>query len=176
MLDRLTYKQKNIGLLVLTALVVYYMFSNVISDTLDMKSQYDILEEKSKQLQQAPQQIALLKGELSAIDKVLSEQNDPTNSFQNRILEVVSNYSNLSGIEVRNFEEPIRVLNKNYEIETNIVTVSGSFKELLQLVNELEQNKRIAQIMSVNYHIKKDFSNQSTDLIATIHFQNIRKL
>lgn len=176
MLNNLTYKQRNIALLIGVVIALYFVFTNLLKDTFDLKNQCVEVENKLKSADNAPAIIAQLKGEIQQIDKIIGSDNKLDQTFQENILEAVSRYCNKHKMDVYAFNEPLVTISNNYEIETNVVTVSGSFKDILLLVNELEQNKRIAQIVSVQYFSKKDFVANRTDLLATIHFQNIKKI
>ena len=174
MLDRFTYKQRNIGLLAVFVLAGWLVYSLALSKTIDMAGACANKEADLAKVANAPQRIAGLQAEREAIDRVLGEENRVLD-FQQALLEKVSDYCQDHKLVLREFPQPFTETENSYLVETSMVVVEGRFDKLLTLVYELEQQDRLGKVAAVEFRTEKPRRGQKAKLTASIYVQNVKK-
>ena len=175
MLDNLTWRQKNIGLLAGTLLLALVAWSFALKKTVVLAGDCEEMEAKAALAKSAPEQIVDLKVELSGIDRVLGESYENNEEFQQLLLDKVSDYCQRKKLVLKEFPQPEARLENDYLVETNRVVVEGRFESLLELVYELEQKERLGKVAGVQFLSKKELRTRKLQLTAAIYLQNIKK-
>ena len=174
MLDRFTYKQRNIGLLAVFVLAGWLVYSLALSKTIEEANKCSQKIAELAKVENADQRIAGLQADREAIDRVLGEENRVLD-FQQALLEKVSDYCQDNKLVLREFPQPITETENNYLVETSMVVVEGRFDKLLTLVYELEQQDRLGKVAAVEFRTEKARRNQKAKLTAAIYVQNVKK-
>lgn len=175
MLDRFTYRQRNIGLLAVFLLSCLLVYQLALKQTVELAAACSAKETELETAQDAPQRIALLKAQRQAIENVLGDA-DHTMDFQQRLLETVSDFCRDQKLTLSDFPNAVAVVEKGYRIETNAVSVQGSFNKLVRLVYELEQKHHMGKIAAVEFATGRVSRNKPAILTATIYVQNVKKI
>jgi hypothetical protein len=176
LLKNLTYKQKNKLLLfgaVLLLLLIYFLS---IKKTMTTASACKEMENKIAEAQDMPVKVAELHKRIAYIDALLATRQDTTVKTQDLILSLVTNYNQTHGTVLKEFPKTNLAKENDFLIETNVFTAQGEFSNLLDLVYLIEQKQKIGKIASVDFLLKKDNQNHTTNLLATLFVQNIKKL
>lgn len=177
MINKFTYKQKNRLLLIVSLLLLLVAYQLAFKQTIDLYFQGKTLKSKINNQDITAMQIAQLQYELSGVEAMIDQNKQMEGtSFQERILETVSRFCNKHDIVLSEFSEPTTREESGYYIETNIVSVKGSFVKLVKLVAELEEKQQVSKVVSTHYFTKKDNSTKREELSVTIYLQNVIKL
>jgi hypothetical protein len=176
MLDNLTYKRKFHILLGGMVLLSLFLVSNVFSKTFDLIIQNRSLTTELAKAAEAPKELVKLKAQIGDADQILQDQktNDSITAHE-RILGIVSQYCHENKVTLYNYPEPNLSRDGEFLTETNIFTVQGSFKKILELIYLLEQKEKPGKIASVNFKSTKNFETQHIELLSTIYLQTFKK-
>lgn len=174
MLNRLSYKQRNIGLLVLTIVFGFLVWNKAIKGTLTLMDDCERLEEQLELAGDAPNQLQLLEGRLASVNNIVGNEGTVHEAHQ-RLLEQVSGFCALNELHVKHFPEPITFKAQGFSLVTGVAEVEGRFHELIQLLNELEQSPEGFKVASVRFFSERHPRTKKLNLYARIYFQNIRQ-
>jgi hypothetical protein len=115
-----------------------------------------------------------LKQELQQYNQQLGYTTTTEISNQSRLLNFISEYCNTHKTRISLLPQSHSIEKNGYEIETNIVQLEGDYKEILQMIYAVEQEKKLSKVVSVNFELKQDWLAKSKKLFATVYFQNIK--
>ena len=147
-----------------------------IRDTIQLKSLCRDLEQKLTMVESAPKKIAQLKTMLNKLEGLIGKADSVESlNLRHRILSFTSEFCDRNRVVLREFNQPIVIDKHNYLIETNIVVLQGGFHNLLKFGYALEREYSLGKVVSVKYHIFRDFKKREDFLLATIYLQNIKK-
>jgi hypothetical protein len=172
----LTYQRKLyllLGGFVLFFLIAYRLS---IKPTLDLKDNCQTAEEQLILAEGSSQKIQYLKKRLLELDQTIGTNISEGIDFQDLLLEEVSAYCKKHQLVFRDMQQTYKYQKGNYQIETNIFAVEGSFKPLLKLIYNLETNYNTGQIISIHFESKKDLKTKKRRLFVHVYYQNIKQI
>ena len=175
MFNQLTYKQKNILLLVSGCLFTVIMYQLSIKETLEKKEACETALVQAQLLANAPNSIASLNGQLAAMRKKVGYAHTDSMDTQQLVLEKVTAYCEDQRVELKKFPKPLLENAQNYQVETIQFVVEGGFIPLLKLIYEFEQTDHLGKVVSVDFNVKKELRSRKERLYATFFIQNIKK-
>lgn len=155
----------------LLALILVYTIA--VSGTLELRSNCKSLNSTISSLEQAPLEIKKIEKRLLEMNRLLSSGKSGDDDFHEEFLTFLTTYCNKNNLIIKNFPKPHKAISNKYTIETNIVTFEGDYKELIELVYNLEISHLKGNITSVSFDTKPDFRNGIYKLNLTIYEQNI---
>lgn len=175
MFKNLTYKKKNILLMIVAVLALYLIYVLGIKKTFVAYSEYIKAQSQIELAANAPIMAAQLEKQLLQIDSKIGKQNMNGQNTGQALLELITNYCQKNHALLLEFPETIDTKQGNLLIETNVIVVEGNFSSLINLVYLLEQKNKLGKIASVRYQLKKDIKTKEMALKAAIYLQNIKK-
>ncbi|MEM9023004.1 MAG: hypothetical protein AAGB22_04645 [Bacteroidota bacterium] len=178
MMDRLrqlSYRKKNLLLLVVAILFGLIAYQRAFKKTVQLAGECATMEQQIAQARNAAQNIARLETEVARIDLIIGDGSHEASEVQHELLERVSTYCEAHKLRVSAVPEPHAFNEKEFTVHTNAVTVKGGFVPLLQLIHGLEQEFNMARLSSVKFHTRRNRRTRQTQLYATIYLQNIDK-
>lgn len=178
MLMNLTYKQKNIGLLVIAFVFAFIAYFGAVKHTFALYSSCTDFESKLSEINDAPKQIAYIEKQLKDFDNIFGKNDNYNEQYQQYIMETVSNYCNVNNVVLKEFPKPFVFTEQDFIVETNKITVEGSFGKLLNLAYLIEQKKKLGKISSLLFQtFTRNIENQKyTYLSLTIYLQHIKSI
>jgi hypothetical protein len=174
-LKQLSWKQKNrllYGGLLLCAWIIYAW---AITPTLEAKYTCDQLQLQIDSAAQAPEQIRALEAELQRLDEITGTNNSHDSSTHEALLDLVTVYCESHALTLREFTSPVRFTQQEWLVETHPFTVEGDFIRLVQFLDHLRAHAP-GNIVSADFHAKKDNKTKTTALLLTVYIQNISTL
>lgn len=174
-MNRINYKTRNKALLIAFPLFAWVIYSMGINNTLELRSQYKMLEEKAMLAQDAPLKVQKLESRLAGLNRISTTPEDHSANFQQKLLGTITGFCLKNNLVIRSIPTIVKTSESDLEIETNVFVVEGSFVRLLNLVYLLEKAMPGGKIKSVHYQAKKDYKTKTTSLTATIYLQNIKQ-
>ena len=167
------YKKKNIVLLIVAVILLWFVYVFSITKTLDYKNKYtDLLEEKVR-VDNSSQEILQLQKKSRYLDSMLRKENiSITNSFQQVFLKKIENFKRDSKIELTEFNNPIKIKDKNVDSELYSVIIKGNFNELLSFLNYLEK-QGLGEIKNFNFLKNKNYRTNKEYLQLKIFLKKI---
>jgi hypothetical protein len=175
LLKDLTYKKKNIILLLIAALVAFLVYSFGIKKTIAVYTEYTANKNKMEQAVNAPVMADQLEKELIGMGTKIGNHNTHEENIDEALLSFITNYCQTNHAVLREFPSTTVNEDGDLSIETNRFTIGGNFYTLINIVYLLEQKYHLGKIASVNYQLKKDFKTQEMQLTANVFLQNIKK-
>ena len=175
MLDKLTYSQKNyliLGGFILTLILVYVLN---FSKTIDLYLTVSQSEKEIENVSSYPKKITMYSTKLKELNRVIESFVKDDDFGQEEILEEVSSFCNNNRIKIRQFPVSTMEVKGDILLENYSFVVDGSFKNILKLIDNLENKKKIGKITSVKMEKIKERRTKRIKLYATIYLQNIRK-
>lgn len=170
----MSYRKKNILLLVGIILLGWISWQLSFSKTFELKKQYSELKSEKELFSNVSQKLSQLKQHNSYYDSILKSKKITTgSSFQNNLLQVITAYADSTRLQIVNFNTPHIYKTDNASINTYIFTVKGSFTNCLKQLYELEQQFKLGKIVSANFEKKRNFRQNSDYLECTILLQKI---
>ena len=168
--SRLRLLAAGIGML----LVLVYVLA--LQETIGVIGACGEKEERLARSKQLEQEIAGLKLQVRNIDMRVGSQADTTRKVMDLLLEHISDYCNSQGCVLKEIPATAKAMSNGYEVETYFITLSGNFRQLLDLVYVLEQKKKTGgHITSLLFYSVKNNRTKKPDLHLTIHVQRYKK-
>lgn len=175
MLKNLTYKKKNLALLMLTLVVLFLVYTFGIKKTIAAYSEYSENKNKMEQALNAPLMAEQLEKELIRMDAKIGNHNTREENINEALLSLITTYCQSNHAVLREFPQTSINEDGDLSVETNRFIIGGNFFTLINLVYLLEQKYNLGKVASVNYQLKKDFKTQEMQLTANVFLQNIKK-
>ena len=170
----LTYKRKYqllIAIAILFLVLVYYFG---IQKTINQYMEYNKLQVNYEEAKEAPQQLAAIKREMDQLNKLTNTMESSGESGQPELLEVITDFSKVNDLVIKDFPQTIEKNVDNYIIEQNKIVVAGDFLEVLKLVYLLEQEKAMGQVVSADFKMTLDKATKKRYLQTSFYIQKIR--
>lgn len=175
MFTDLTYKKKNILLLIAACLLTFLIYSLAIKKTWLAFKTYTDAKEKIELASNAPMMAAKLEKELISIEAKIGNQNKNGTNTEQALIELLTTYCQNNSVVLREFPQATEADQGNLVVETNQFVIEGDFAKLINLVYLLEQKVKLGKVTSSHYQLKKDIKTREMVLTATIYLQNIKK-
>lgn len=135
------------------------------------------MEEKIGLIDEAPLKISLLKSQLESINGIIDNRDTTEDSeIREALLGKVGAYCNKNYTSLTELSNPIYSQFKDFQIETNIFTIEGSFKKLLSFAYLLEQKHRIGKLISIDFYSEEDYRTKEKKLYMTLYIQNLKNI
>ena len=175
MFETITYKKKNVLLIIGTVLSVLFVYTLGIKKTINAYEEYADSKKKMELAANAPVMARQLEKELMQMDVKLGNQNTKERNTDEALLGLLTNYCQNNHAVLREFPQTSIAEQGDMSIETNQFMVGGNFSTLINLVYTLEQKNKLGKVASANYQLKKEFKTKEMVLTSTIFLQNIKK-
>ncbi len=160
----MNFSKKNWFLIIGLLALVWISYSFSFSKTMVEKEIYKELLEQSNSVSDLPSQLSYLKQQEKYYDSILRvNQINSENSFQNNLLRKINEHCKQNTMGIIAFQEPHIIVTEDSEISTYIFKIQGSFKDLIELVHNLEDEGNYGKILSftfqksLNYKTKKNY-------------------
>lgn len=171
--SNLTYQQKCILILVGFVLFMLLAYKFSFSKTFTVKSEIVEKEKKIQWLKEKEKEIPFLKSKMDLIEKSYGKD---SLSIRDRLTSYISDYAENNNCLVTEIPCFTAYKNNNLQVQTNIFTIRGQFKPLLQLVQDVEGRfKTSAKLMSMHFSTVKDFQTKKKNLYLTLITQSFNQ-
>ncbi len=174
MLNRLTYKQKNLLLIAGALIFGFLVYKKALKNTFGLMADCEKLEAQLALADVAPQEVAALRTELQQLNTIVGPEGSTTQAHQ-LLLEQVSEYCKSNNMHVASFPEPSAFEAEEFTIVTGTAEIEGGLHDLVKLVHELEQRPKGFKVASVRFYTQTNVQSKKTKLYARIYFQNVRQ-
>lgn len=171
-LHKLSWKQKNKLLLAGSIVLLWFVYSFAISNTIELKSSCDEQQKQMDSIQDAPEKLVQLEAELARFSALTGNGNDTLHDVHEQLLNFVTVYCDKHDLVLREFIQPVRYKNDEWTVETHPITVEGNYIEIVRFIRALELEST-GRIVSVDFFTKTDNKTKVRSLLATIYVQNI---
>ncbi len=172
MWKKLTYKGRVILLLIGIVISLPVIYNLSLRKTFELKAKCREAEEKLEVIQTAPEEIVRIRKELNRIDNLVGKKEGKDG--QEVLIEQVSDFCQKRKITFREYPGIHEYQKENYNLMTNVIKVKGAFKDLVELLYDLEKNYKLGKVTSVKYQLQRNYKTKKKELIGIYYIQNIR--
>ena len=168
-----SYTRRNLilGIGFVSTLVLSYVLS--ISNTVHLYFDNSRLERLLVNTQATPERLVVLKRQSEELRQYFFEPHSKV-QYRDQLISEVTQQAQQKRLTVKEIHEPETLEKQGMIIEVNQLEVSGSFKEILQLINTLEDNRGLGKLSSINFSLEKVRSKQSQELTCSMYFQILK--
>lgn len=170
----MTYKAKNIILLIGFLLITYISYKLTISKTLALKKEYKELKQQEILFKNVPKQLSVLKQKEKYYDSLLTKYQINGSSIQNSLLKTINLIAEKNNLKVVSFLEPHLFETENLIHKTYLFTLEGEYNSILQLTYKLEQDTKFGEIINLHFEKKKNFRKNKHYLQAEFLFRSLK--
>lgn len=164
----MTYKSKNIALIVSFILILILSYKLAISKTLTLKNEYHTLKTEALLFKNTPKQLSLLKRKQIYYDSLLHKYQIKGTSVQNNLLKTINTFTDNKSLKVVRFLEPHTFKKNGLVIKTHQFTLEGDYNDVLKLIHHLEQQTKFGEIINLHFQKKKNFKTGKFYLQANV--------
>lgn len=176
MLERFTYKQKNYGLLVVFLLLamVSYKRSFVLSINVNREITQQELQKKS--IGRSDEKLKLLHAEIERMNRNLGKTDQSSDKVRQELLKKISILQSAHAVRIESISNAHIFNSIDYKILTHEVLLEGSFRGLLGLINNLENNFTYARIINAKIYKSVTYGESKSKVYAKLLFQHYYKM
>lgn len=149
-------------------------FNLAISNTIELKREYEKLSKEVLFFNNVSEELALLNQKKKYSDSILLEMNLENTSMENNLLRIINIEAIKNNLDVIDFNNPHIFIDKSGEIDTHIFTLQGSFSSIIKSIYQLEQHGNFGEINHIDFIKKKNYKTNKDYLIATIFIQSLK--
>lgn len=171
--EQYSYKQKNLLLLILSALLLIVCYKRAISITLDLMTLNDELKVKTQEAENSQQTVFAKQKLNKALDRVIGKENVPKEKVQQSFVSFFEMHR--ENVQLLSMEEPFVYIHPDFNIYSHRVILEGGFNDLHRLINDIEEKFEYAQLLNVTYQVERELRTKSNRLQATLILQNYDK-
>lgn len=166
-----TYKQKTIAVGIGSLLFLIIAYQLAFKKTFTEINKYSTTQDKLAN-------VDVLKKQVTEYQSLLASFNDnkPTNLplSQGNLYELISKFCDENGLIIEQMPEVKVYDNQAFLIEQHNFIFKGEYREMLRLLYAIEQEWRIAKVVSSRFYLEKNRENRQEELKAEFHLQNIK--
>ena len=174
MKNKLTYKQKKIGILVLFVFVLVVGYQRVVSHSVIEINRYIKNKEIKKNEGEIRQSILNIQNDIYSLDAYLGDDNFKEHLIQQEILEFITSKTEGNKIAVTAIKPVHSYSISSYSIISNSYTLKGSYNSLINLIYQVENSFVKSKLNSVRFFKKKNYKLNKQELFAELLFQNFK--
>jgi len=176
MFDKLTYKQKNYGLLLLLVLLLMVGYKRSFVLTLNALTELESQEAQKISAQNAQQTIDALRISIVQLNKNIGKSDIEPDKVNQEILSTISEFAKTNEVSLQQLEATHSFQTVDFTIFSNLIAVEGSFNGILSLVHFMENNFEYARLTNVSLYTSTDVTNKKTKLYGKLLFQHYRQI
>lgn len=173
MIKSLTNKQKFYLHLAGVFLLVWLSFKFGFSRSFELKEQIVTMEQQLQTVQDAPLRLTRINEQLRRSEQLLSNvSGDETSPV---IIGKIGSFCKRNGLILKEIPDKVDFQNDEFTISTYKVVVQGTFKKMVKLLDELEQNNEAGKLRAVSFQSEFDLREGRKKLFGTYYLQTIGK-
>lgn len=176
MLDRFTYKQRIYGLYAVIVLLLILSYQLSLSEVFKASSRLSKEKEKLEKSKNAPEKIAEHSKMLSQLNSKVGLLDKSFEEFQENLLSTVVLLGEDYRVNIIAVEEPHAYERNGFEVQTAVLRLKGSFKNLCSFINALETKNTDGRLASTQLELVENRKEKTVGLEAVLYVQNFNKL
>lgn len=165
--------KKTYQLLALLLLLCIVIYKFGISNTHALYQENNKLQTQINSASKNPNGVSSLKQKVDSLEASMAIVNIDTVRFQHKIIEECTRLCVKNNCSLVKMPKTIQSSSNNYLVETYMLSIKGSYFNLMHILDEWE--KIFGHLASVKFEYLNDNNLESKKLILTIYIQNINK-
>ncbi len=173
MKNKIKYRNRFYLMLLGAFVLVWGAISFGFARTTELKGQLNHRAAQLAEIQDAPFQLNRIRQELEMLEGKLGKVGGEESGTQ--LIRIVGNFSNRNNLLLHEFA-PRHAFDKDgILIETQKITVKGSFKNSLLLLSQLEKSPEIGNLRSVSFESQTDMRSGKKELFTSYYLQSVQR-
>ena len=168
----MSYRKKNIILILSFVVVCFLAYQLAIKNTLDLKEQYYSIKDSQQNEQNIRTKIGQLSAQKRYLDSLVAVNKITTTNLQNELLVRLNSLCDKHQCEIINFEEPHVDSLRGIENTYHQFGLKGNYKQIINTIYDLEYDRNLGQLVSVQFLKKRDYKRNRVYLTADILIKN----
>jgi hypothetical protein len=168
--EKYSYKQKNLGLLIIFALLFVVSYKRSFKLTLETSAYLSELEITKKQAIMSQTDLLDLRKDIVQINKTIGKENVSIEQVQQSFLSFFENKS--SNLVVNQIDEVFTFDHPDFKINTLKIDIRGNYIQLLRFIYHLENEFEEARLINSSFHIFTNGELNNKQLFCTLLLQN----
>lgn len=182
MFDKLTYKQKNYGLLLMFVLMLMVSYKRSFVLTLNALDELEHQESQKIAAENSQQETEILQVSIAQLNKNIGRSDIAPDKVNQEILGTISEFARTNEVNLERLEETHSFQTVDFTIFSNLIAVEGSFNGILSLIHYMENSFEYARLTNVNLYTEQELGGGSggttkkTKLYGKLLFQHYRQV
>lgn len=173
MFEQFSYKKKFVFLMVIFGMLLVASYKRSFNVLIASVKENNKLTEQDISFKKKTKNMNQLVNEIAYLDKVIGKENVTREQIQQDIVSFIA--LKQPQISITDLQ-PIHIFqNNDHLIITNIIEVSGSLNQLLQLGYSFEKELNISRVVAMSF-VKRKNQQKKEDLYLKIIFQNYENI
>ncbi|WP_298898619.1 hypothetical protein [uncultured Psychroserpens sp.] len=168
----MTQKFKNYLLIIGLLLLAFFAYKYAISNTLKLRSEYNLLKQEVDIFDNMPLKLSTLKQRKKYHDSLLAKYQLGESSIQNSILNTINTFTISNNLKVVEFIEPHKITNNDFTINTYQFTLEGEYNDMISLIYKLEQETKFGEFINLNFKKYKNYKTGKDYLQISVLLQS----
>jgi len=169
-----TYKQLNVLLVLVTVFVLLVIYNYNVKPTLGLYRECETMRNDLKKIDNAETKLEQLKSIYKKVNAVAGNSKLNNDEIRQVILAKTNSY--VKNAFVYSIKEPHVFETNNAQVVTHLLELEGDFKELVKVVNDLENGFKEAKLASIKLFSLVDNRTKKIKLYGLLYFQNYKKI
>ncbi len=174
MFENISYRKKFFALISLLAIMGFTAYKRSFSLAFDAYENLQSSRTKLLEVSNSQQKIASVKSDVTYLDRIIGKQAASADVVQQEILNTFNSISSRS--ELVRLEEIHIAKNEYFNIYTNRLILSGSYKGLLKATYYYEKEFDYSRVVGLHFYIEREPRTRKKRLYEQIIFQNYEKI
>ena len=168
----MSYKKKNIILLISVFLSCLLAYQFAIRNTLELKTEFKMIKTNKAQEQMIQAEIRKLNAQKHYLDSLVSVKKITTTNLQNELLMTLNNLAKKHKLQISQFNEP-HIDSIDGIVNTfHRFVLKGNYKQIMKTIYDLEYDKNLGQLVSLQFQRQKNYRRNSVYLTADVLIKN----
>jgi hypothetical protein len=170
----MTHKHKYFFVLVAGAIVAILLYAKAIQPTLILQSWCSEKSHEIERIQNAPIRIAALEVQLLSYDSLLMGD-EGTADVSDQVLELLNEFCEQNDIKIIELSVPHEYVSGEFVLATDLITLAGSYHNLLKLCHFIEEKISVVRLASVRYYAKESIRTRTKKLYCDVYIQYVKE-
>ena len=176
MFDRITYKQKNYGLLAVFLLLAMVSYKRSFVLSINTSREIKQQEVQKAGIHQSNDRLNLLTSEIRRLNASLGKTDQTSDRVRQELLKEISKLQDHLSVRIESINNPHLFSSIDYKILTHEVLLEGDYRGLITAINRLENEFTYARIINAKIFKTKARGDIKSKLYAKLLFQHYYKI
>ena len=171
--------RKSPKLLLLIAGLLFLCFlayKLAILRTIEVFVKIQELSEKATNLEDLPQRMEAFTATLDNLERIIGGADTSSAGVRQNILNRITVLGEQYPFSITDIPSGYLYREQDYEILINTFVLQGNFRDLLNVLYNLEKDVGSGKVVSSRFYIQKDYLTRKPKLMLAIYLQHIKKI
>jgi len=174
--DKITYKQKNYGLLIVFLLLAMVSYKRSFLLSINISREIKQQEIQKRGIHKSNDRLNILTSEIRRINGSLGKTDQTSDRVRQELLKEISSLQSQLSIRIEFINNPHLFTSIDYKILTHEVLLEGDYRGLITAINNLENQFVHARIINAKIFKTKTHGEIKSKVYAKLLFQHYYKM